>query len=187
MFAIPLHPRIMQFGEIPQGILHIPFSTIYMPAAYSNLYASALLDQTAWYLCHRIRASMSAAECELPKLDGIVEIDETYVGGKPRKGSPNHKRGRGTKKEIVIGIRQRGGALRFFHAEDVKSGTLAKYIKENVSQDVDVVMTDDFSAYRKAVKNFGVLGEHKQINHSLGSYALGDIYTNGIESGFRAF
>src|ERR1035437_991884 len=43
MFAIPLHPRIMQFGEIPQGILHIPFSTIYMPAAYSNLYASALL------------------------------------------------------------------------------------------------------------------------------------------------
>src|ERR1035441_10252007 len=42
MFAIPLHPRIMQFGEIPQGVLHIPFSTIYMPAAYSNLYASAL-------------------------------------------------------------------------------------------------------------------------------------------------
>src|SRR5664280_1667952 len=46
MFAIPLHPRIMQFGEIPQGILHIPFSTIYMPAAYSNLYASTLSDST---------------------------------------------------------------------------------------------------------------------------------------------
>jgi transposase-like protein len=138
--------------------------------------------ETAWYLCHRIRAAMSAAECERPKLDGIVEVDETYVGGKPRRGSS--KRGRGTQKEIVIGIRQRGGDLRFFHADDVKSGTLAKYIKENISKDVDVVMTDDFSIYPKAVAKAGVLGEHKSINHSLGVYAIGDLHTNSIESAF---
>ena len=46
-------------------------------------------------------------------------------------------------KEIVIGIRQRGGDLRFFHAKDAKSGTLAKYIKENVSKDV-ITITDEF-------------------------------------------
>src|SRR5215471_15743649 len=66
---------------------------------------------TAWYLCHRIRAAMKAVMPE--PLDGTVEVDETYVGGRPPKGS---KHGRGTPKQIVIGIRQRGGELRFFHA-----------------------------------------------------------------------
>ena len=49
-------------------------------------------------------------------------------------------------KEVVIGIRQRGGELRFFHADDAKSGTLAQYIRENISTDVDVIVTDDFAA-----------------------------------------
>ena len=135
--------------------------------------------KTAWYLCHRIRHAMG--EAERPKLSGTVEVDETYVGGKPKRGS---KRGRGTPKEVVIGIRQRGGDVRFFHAQDVKSGTLAKYIKENISEDVDVVMTDDFSAYPGAMKKAGVLGEHKTINHSLGVYAVGDLHTNTVESAF---
>lgn len=135
--------------------------------------------KTAWYLCHRIRAAMKAAMPE--PLDGTVEIDETYVGGKPPRGS---KRGRGTPKEVVIGIRQRGGELRFFHADDCKSGTLAKYIKENVSAEVDVIMTDDFPAYPKAIKNAGVLGEHKAINHSMGVYSVGDLHTNTVESAF---
>jgi transposase-like protein len=135
--------------------------------------------KTAWYLCHRIRAAMKAVMPE--PLDGTVEVDETYVGGKPPRGS---KRGRGTPKEVVIGIRQRGGELRFFHADDCKSGTLAKYIKENVSQDVDVIMTDDFSAYPKAIAKAGVLGEHKAINHSLGIYSVGDLHTNTVESAF---
>jgi hypothetical protein len=55
------------------------------------------------------------------------------------------------KKEVVIGIRQRGGELRFFHAEDVKSGTLARYIKENISHDVDEIMTDEFGGYPSAI------------------------------------
>jgi len=100
-------------------------------------------------------------------LTGTVEIDESYVGGKPPKGS---KRGRGTPKQIVIGIRQRHVALRFFHAADVKSGTLAKYIKENVSGDVDVIVTDDFSAYHKALGELD--SKHATINHSGGNYAI---------------
>ena len=138
--------------------------------------------KTAWYLCHRIRAAM--AEASPGKLSGTVEVDETYVGGKPRRGTGYHKRGRGTEKEIVIGIRQRGGDLRFFHAQDVKSGTLAKYIKENVSQDVDVIMTDDLCVYPSAVAKAGVLGEHQAINHSAGIYAIGDLHTNTIEFAF---
>ena len=59
----------------------------------------------------------------------------------------------------MIGIKQRGGELRFFHAEDAKPGTLAKYIKENVSEDVDVIMTDDCSAYPGAMKTGGTSAE----------------------------
>ena len=133
--------------------------------------------KTAWYLCHRIRSTMKEVNPE--PLTGTVEIDEAYVGGKPPRGS---KRGRGTPKQIVIGIRQRHGALRFFHASDVKSGTLAKYIKENVSGDVDVIVTDDFSAYHKALGELD--SKHATIDHSEGHYAVGDIHTNTVESAF---
>src|SRR5439155_24211749 len=107
--------------------------------------------KTAWYLCHRIRAAME--EMNQSMLDGTIEVDETYVGGK----RPGHYRLH-TNKEIVIGIRQRGGDLRFFHAEDVKSGTLAKFIKENVSTDVDVIVTDEYMGYPKAMIDSGILG-----------------------------
>jgi len=135
--------------------------------------------KTAWYLCHRIRAAMKEVNQE--PLTGTVEIDETYVEGK------GLGKGRGWQrdKEIVLGIKQRGGELRFFHAEDVKSGTLAKFIKENVSESVDVVTTDDWPAYPKAMIHAYVNGRrHKTINHSAAIYVDGDITTNGIESAF---
>ena len=137
--------------------------------------------RTAWYLCHRIRDAMKAVTPQ--PLGGTIEIDETFVGGRQR--GHQHKVGHPEcKKEVVIGIRQRGGALRFFHAEDVKSGTLAKYIRENVSQDVDVIMTDEFGGYPKALHDAGVLAEHKTVCHKDGVYAVGDVYTNTVESAF---
>ena len=136
--------------------------------------------KTAWYLCHRIRRAM--AQVERPMLDGTVEMDETYVGGVDRTSG---KRGRGTNKEVVIGIRQRGGDLRFFHAEDAKSGTLAKYIQENISTDVDVIVTDELISYPKAMIKAGVHGkQHKTIRHKDRIYVDGDIHTNTVESAF---
>jgi transposase-like protein len=133
--------------------------------------------KTAWYLCQRIRAAMATAEKNM--LDGKLEIDETYVGGK-KKGK--RFQGHRDHKECVIGIRQRSGDLRFFHAEDAKSGTLAKYIRENVSEDVEVIMTDDLRAYPRAVGQFA----HETVNHSAGEYVRPgtDIHTNSIESAF---
>jgi transposase-like protein len=137
--------------------------------------------KTAWYLCHRIRAAMK--EVERPMLDGTVEMDETYVGGKQHRG-----RGWNTSdnnKEVVIGIRQRGGELRFFHASDAKSGTLAKYIQENISTDVEVMVTDEMPAYPKAMMGAGVHGsKHKTIRHRDRVYVQGDIHTNTVESAF---
>jgi transposase-like protein len=136
--------------------------------------------KTAWYLCHRIRAAMATAEKTM--LDGKIEMDETYIGGK--------KIGQGVyaakkAKVPVVGIKQRGGDLRFFKAEDVKAGTLAKYIKENVSEDVEVIMTDDFSTYPFALDRAGQSRtKHKTVNHSAKVYVDGDVTTNGIESAF---
>jgi transposase-like protein len=140
--------------------------------------------KTAWYLCHRIRAAMASAEKSM--LYGTVEMDETWVGGRERNP---HGAGRipysESKKVPVIGIKQRGGELRFFKAEDAKSGTLAKYIKENVSEDVDVIMTDEWGAYPGAMMKAGVdRVKHKTVNHSAKVYVDGDITTNGIESAF---
>jgi transposase-like protein len=136
--------------------------------------------RTAWYLCHRIRHAVEQAS--EPKLDGICEVDETYVGGK--------KIGYGVyagkkAKEVVIGIRERKGPLRFFHAEDAKSGTLAKYIAENISGDVEVIMTDDFSTYPSALRKAGVpASKHRAIEHKDRIYVNGDIHTNTVESAF---
>ena len=135
--------------------------------------------KTAWYLCHRIRAAM--VEVNKTMLSGKVEMDETFIGGK------NWFKGKASlhdNKEIVVGIRQRGGDLRFFHAKDVKSGTLEKYIRENISEDVDVLFTDDFQSYKGAAKHLRKDGRHKTIRHKLHVYAKGDIYTNTVESAF---
>lgn len=134
--------------------------------------------KTAWYLCHRIRRAMKEASGKM--LDGTVEVDETWVGGRKRGLEPGEGKRR---KEIVIGIRQRGGDLRFFHASDVQSGTLYKYIHDNVSEDVDVIVTDEFASYP------GAMGptfkdKHQTINHSKEEYVRGDVHTNTVESAF---
>lgn len=134
--------------------------------------------RTAWYLCHRIRAAM--AECEKPMLDGKVEVDETYVGGRS-----HGKRGRGTKKRPVLGIRQRNGELRLFHAENVTSRSLEKFMRENISKDADIVFTDELAAYRGIAKRMGL--KHAMVQHGIKEYVRGDAHTNTIESAFSLF
>lgn len=136
--------------------------------------------RTSWYLCHRIRAAM--VETNKQMLDGTVEMDETYVGGK----FPGGKRGRGSEnKEIVIGLRKRGGDLRLFHSKDIKAGTVAKYIQENISEDFDVLMTDDLNVYPAAIRKASIgRRKHKTINHSKKVYVVGNVHTNTIENAF---
>lgn len=139
--------------------------------------------KTAWYLCHRIRKAMSGAE--RPMLDGTVEMDETYVGGKHRNlDGRSWRKGNQHKKEVVIGIRQRNGELRFFHAEDAKTGTLQKYIQDNISADVEVIVTDDLPAYQKAVGET----KHETVNHTAKEYVRDQdgfcVTTNTVESAF---
>lgn len=138
--------------------------------------------KTAWYLCHRIRAAMK--EANKPLLDGTVEMDEMFVGG------VDHGKniGRGGDKKIVVGIRKRNGDLRFFHVPNTQAKTLSKYIKENISVNVDRVMTDDSSSYPKAMIRAGIHGsKHSTVTHSHKVYVIGDTHTNTIENAFSLF
>jgi transposase-like protein len=138
--------------------------------------------KTAWYLCHRIRAAMK--EADKPLLDGTVEMDEMFLGGVEH----GENIGRSGNKQIVIGIRKRNGDLRFFHVDNTKAKTLAKYIKENISKDVELVVTDDSPSYPKAMIRAGIHGsKHQTITHSHKVYVLGNAHTNTIENAFSLF
>jgi hypothetical protein len=67
----------------------------------------------------------------------------------------------------------------------VKSGTIARFIRENISKDVDVILTDDFASYPFVMERAGVPRTgHKTIKHSNRVYVMGDIHTNTVESAF---
>ena len=90
---------------------------------------------SAWHLAHRIRLAMSG-DPVVSALKGIVEVDETYVGGKPRKGTGEiHKKGRGTKKAPVMALIERNGKAISKPIEHVNAKTLKGAIRELVNKD----------------------------------------------------
>jgi transposase-like protein len=136
---------------------------------------------TAWRISMKIREAMNE-RWQRDLLTGIVEADETYIGGKPRKGDPNdnnHTRGRGTKKTPVIGMVERGGKVKaessFNKPLNIKN--LSALVRRNVDIKNSVLMTDEYSGYL-GVNNFM---PHKTIDHQVW-YVDGDIHTNTIES-----
>jgi len=142
--------------------------------------------KTAWYMAHRIRKSM---ENEGPaELSGVVEMDETWLGGKAHGAGRGWRKTNPDLKQTIVGIKERGGRVRLFHAPDAKIETLAQYIKEHVSADVEAIMTDEYKAYPKALRLSGQNpAKHFTVNHSAKIYVDGNITTNGIESAFSLF
>ena len=138
-----------------------------------------LTQPTALYLQHRIRAAMAANQASL--LHGIVEADEAYVGGKPRKGNKRDDdtpspRGRGTKKTPVIGAVERGGNVTARVATDLTGKGILRFIKDTVDPDGSLLITDEYKGYNK-VHSYVI---HAVINHSV-AYADGETHTNTIE------
>lgn len=146
---------------------------------------------TVWSMMHRIRIAMAKDTKQNELLHGIVEADETYVGGKPRKFTKHNdkngkgtglKRGRGTKKTPVIGVVERYGRV---VAEKAKGGKLnwnmlSAFIKKNVDCMSSILMTDEYRGYSQASK----IISHSVINHGE-CYVDGMTHTNSIE-GFWA-
>jgi transposase-like protein len=137
--------------------------------------------RSAWFLAHRIRAAMGAKP-SFAKFKGIIEVDETYIGGKPKRDKNRKpKRGRGTKKVPVIALVQREGNAVSKPIERVDSANLKSAIREAVDQQ-STIMTDEWKPYLGIGSEF--MGGHLVVNHGIGEYVKGDISTNTAESYF---
>src|SRR5271170_3532160 len=88
-----------------------------------------ITHKSALFILRRIRHGMGEL-CE-PKLMGTIEVDEVYIGGKPRYGMKPGKTGRGTEKTPVVGIVQRNGDVRFQMMQRVTSENISKFVAEN--------------------------------------------------------
>jgi len=138
--------------------------------------------KSALFLMNRIRFAMAPDQATAPKLAGIVEADETYVGGKPRPGDNKpHKAGRGTSKTPVFAAVERNGQIRRRVVANVTSKTLKAAIREVVSPQARLI-TDEFRAYDGLRPEYA--GGHDTIHHSTREYARGDVHTNTVESSF---
>lgn len=132
--------------------------------------------RTAWHLAHRIREAMQEGAS---LLTGTVEVDETYVGGKvKRKGKPYVQK---EKKDVVIGLIERGGKLRLVHVKDNKMAIVEPVIEKHVSPDA-LLQTDDSAIYHIIGKR-RFPGRHRVINH-ISSYGIGENHSNTIENAF---
>jgi transposase-like protein len=134
--------------------------------------------KSALFLMNRIRFAM-APDIEIaPKLNGTVECDEVYIGGKPRPGTGIHKRGRGTKKTPVFVAVERGGQIRRRVVANVTGTTLKGAIRELVDSKAKL-MTDENNAYNGLSPEFA---SHDTVCHGTGEYVRGDIHTHTAES-----
>ena len=133
--------------------------------------------KTAWRMAHEIRKYMAEIDGEGP-LGGIIEVDETYVGGRTSGG----KCGRGApNKTVVFGMLERDGDVMARVVPNVRKQTLQPIIAENVEIGSEV-HTDELRSY----SGLGKAGyDHDTVNHSAGEYVSGDCHVNGIE-GFWA-
>lgn len=152
---------------------------------------------SAWRMLHQIRKAMNSEDYK-ETFEAIVEIDETYVGGKPRKGNKHDdsdkeddnksKRGRGTSKTPVIGVKERNTgkvhAVVANYNEEGKqlSGKQLFAVLKKVCKGNNTVMTDQFSGYNILDKENECNFVRLKVDHTV-AFSLGDgIHTNGIES-----
>lgn len=137
--------------------------------------------KTAWHLCHRIRKAMQ--EINISPLGGqgqIVEVDETFIGGKKlRKGVKAGK----DAKISVLGMVERGGRVHMQTIENCKAATLRPILQENLSPNVKTVLTDSASAYSFILPK----DKHVEANHRVELDMFGETSMKTIEGAFSLF
>jgi transposase-like protein len=137
--------------------------------------------KTAWLMCHKIRTALVE---DIEQLGGIVEVDETFVGGKM---SNRHKDKRGGKKggggaigsgkTAVVGAVRRKGNVVCRVVENVRASTLTAFVREAVSHKVSLLCTDQWTGYAGLGKEY----PHATVDHHKEQYVVGAVHTQTIE------
>ncbi|MGO9455001.1 MAG: IS1595 family transposase [Candidatus Binataceae bacterium] len=139
---------------------------------------------TTWYMCHRWRAAMKS---DVLPLDGEVEIDETFVGGKAINMHASKRKAlnlTGIKNKVaVIGAIARKGMVVAKVIENTDTETLDGFVRQTVSTQARLVATDEHSGYRLLGKDY----DHRVIRHGQGEYVVGTTHTNTIEGFWSLF
>lgn len=138
-------------------------------------------QKSAWFMLQRIREACRVGEF---KLSGVIEVDETYIGGKERNKHEQKKRhaGRGAVGKVaVLGMRERGGRLKALPVPATDKETLHAAIRRNVEAGT-VVFTDEHRSYL-GLEDY----QHHAVKHSTKEFVDGTAHTNGIESVWAVF
>lgn len=136
-----------------------------------------ITQKSAWFMLHRIREAWDDAQ---DPVDGAVEVDESYFGGKRSNMHAKEREkhtGRGTAgKAIVVGMKDReSNQIRAQVVEDDDAETLQGFVLDNTTENTEVY-TDGSKAYE------GVPRSHMAVKHSVGEYVREQAHTNGLES-----
>jgi transposase-like protein len=142
--------------------------------------------KTAWLMCHKIRTALME---DIKQLGGIVEVDETFVGGKAKnrhwdkRGGGGGTGGIGSGKTAVVGAVSRKGNVVARVVENVRADTLVSFVREAVSHKVSLLCTDQWTGYKKLGREY----PHGIVDHAKGQYVVGAIHTQTIEGFWSIF
>jgi transposase-like protein len=135
---------------------------------------------TAHLMCHKIRSAMIQPQ---EKLGGIVELDETYIGGKDTNRHWDKKKGTFGGKTPVIGAVQRKGNVVARVLEKVTSQAVVDFVGEAISNKVSLLATDSWPGYSDYLRQY----PHGAVDHSRHQYVVGAVHTNTIEGFWSIF